>query len=367
MERFSIKKAYIPAGFKEYLIIFISTLTVTYLHFSVPEKFHFIHILHYYLYYLVVIYASIKIGFLGGFFSAMVISFLYDYEVYLSILSIPHYKLRSFIEILMLYTVGVFTGFFAQKLYLERLKLENTKHKLASLLDELQNSISEKMKMEKELARIDRLRLMGEISASIAHEVRNPLSAIKSSAKYMKENGFDEELLDIIIKESNQLENFIYKFNHFIRKSDMNKENIVLADFFKELEDYMKMYLKDKKVSYQIDIKSSLKSITTDRIALKHILLNLIVNAFESVSDTEDGKVTISVENDDNYIYFIVKDNGRGVSEHEQNSIFEPFYTTKKDGTGLGLSISLKLSTELNGNISVENDNGAKFTLRLPL
>lgn len=267
----------------------------------------------------------------------------------------------------MLYTVGIFTGVFAQKLYLEKLKLEEAKQKLSSLLEELQNSISEKMKMEKEIARIDRLRLMGEISASIAHEVRNPLAAIKSAANYMKENGFDKELMEIILKESNQLEGFISKFSHFIRKSEMNFEDIILKDFCKELEDYIKMYLKNKNVSYSINLKSNLESIRTDRIALKHILLNLIINAFDAVRDIDNGMVDITIEDDEKHIYFIVKDNGHGIKDSELNRIFEPFYTTKSDGTGLGLSISLKLSNELNGTILVENDNGAKFTLRLPL
>ncbi|MGB9730762.1 MULTISPECIES: hypothetical protein [Calditerrivibrio] len=124
MGKLSIDKLYIPAGKKEYIIIISSIVMVTYLHKSVQDQFHFIHIMHYYLYYLVVIYASIKMGLLGGFISAFIISFLYDHEVYLYFFNLPHYKLRGFIEILMMYTVALFTGFFTQKLFIEKKKLE---------------------------------------------------------------------------------------------------------------------------------------------------------------------------------------------------------------------------------------------------
>ncbi|PMP69441.1 MAG: hypothetical protein C0187_07050 [Calditerrivibrio nitroreducens] len=367
MGKLSIDKLYIPAGKKEYIIIISSIVMVTYLHKSVQDQFHFIHIMHYYLYYLVVIYASIKMGLLGGFISAFIISFLYDHEVYLYFFNLPHYKLRGFIEILMMYTVALFTGFFTQKLFIEKKKLEQANIRQAELLTELQNSIEERMKIEKELARIDRLRLMGEVSASIAHEVRNPLTSIKSSAKLLKDDKENEELINIIIKESEQLESFLNKFNHFIRKSEFNKERTSISEILDELTTYIKMYLKDKSVCYSINNKSNIDYIISDRIALKHILLNFIVNGFEAAEEITDGKVEITIYNDEKYIYFMIKDNGRGIKESDYNRIFDPFYSTKKDGTGLGLSISLKLSDEIGGKIFVENDNGAKFTLRIPI
>ncbi|MGC8925484.1 MAG: sensor histidine kinase [Calditerrivibrio sp.] len=127
------------------------------------------------------------------------------------------------------------------------------------------------------------------------------------------------------------------------------------------------MYLKDKSVCYSINNKSNIDYIISDRIALKHILLNFIVNGFEAAEEITDGKVEITIYNDEKYIYFMIKDNGRGIKESDYNRIFDPFYSTKKDGTGLGLSISLKLSDEIGGKIFVENDNGAKFTLRIPI
>lgn len=362
-----IDKLYITTSKKEYIIIISSIVVVTYIHKSVPDQLHFIHIMHYYLYYLVVIYASIKTGLLGGFISALIISFLYDYEVYLYLFNLPHYKLRGFVEILMLYTVALFTGFFSQKLFIEKKKLEQANTRQAELLSELQNSIEERMKIERELARIDRLRLMGEISASIAHEVRNPLTAIKSSAKLLKDDKENEELVNIIIKESEQLESFLNKFNHFIRKSEINKERISISEILDELTSYIRMYLKDKNIGYFIYNKSNIEYIISDRIALKHILLNLIVNGFEAIEEITEGKVEITIYNDEKYIYFMIKDNGKGIEESDYNKIFDPFYSTKKDGTGLGLSISLKLSDEIGGKIFVENDYGAKFTLRIPI
>lgn len=151
MERLLIDKLYITTSKKEYIIIISSIVVVTYIHKSVPDQLHFIHIMHYYLYYLVVIYASIKTGLLGGFISALIISFLYDYEVYLYLFNLPHYKLRGFVEILMLYTVALFTGFFSQKLFIEKKKLEQANTRQAELLSELQNSIEERMKIERSL------------------------------------------------------------------------------------------------------------------------------------------------------------------------------------------------------------------------
>lgn len=181
---------------------------------------------------------------------------------------------------------------------------------------------------------------MGEISASIAHEVRNPLTAIKSSAKLLKDDKENEELVNIIIKESEQLESFLNKFNHFIRKSEINKERISISEILDELTSYIRMYLKDKNIGYFIYNKSNIEYIISDRIALKHILLNLIVNGFEAIEEITEGKVEITIYNDEKYIYFMIKDNGKGIEESDYNKIFDPFYSTKKDGTGLGLSIS---------------------------
>lgn len=367
MESFLNNKIYIKTSYNVYLIIIFSTIIVTYLHYSIPMGFHFIHILHYYLYYLIVIYTAIKTGFLGGIVCALIISFLYDYEVYLYLFEMPHFKIRTFVEIIMLYTVGAFTGYFSQRLYLDNLKLKETKEELAKSLNDLKKHIEEKSKMENELSRLDRLRLMGQVSASIAHEVRNPLSAIKSAAKFLKDTYENNEIIDIILKESEQLERFINKFNQFIRKSDIQKEKLSISAFMEELKEYIKMYLKDKKVDYSIKIDCNIDEITTDKIALKHILLNLIINAFEAVEGKDDGKVLIAAKQEGGYLYFSVWDNGIGIKEDDKDKIFEPFYTNKKDGTGLGLSIALKLAAELGGQITLDDSNGTNFSLRLPI
>lgn len=367
MESYIIHNFYIPFSLRNLLLILFSVFLVSYLHISVPVDMHVFHILHYYLYYLIVIYASVKMGLLGGLISAFVISLLYDYEIYFHFPEIPHYKLRSFIEIVMLYTVGIFTGYFSQKLYLDNLKLKETREELAKSLNDLRNNIEEREKMEKEIARLDRLRLMGEVSFSIAHEVRNPLASIKSAANVLKKSNIDDEMLDIILKESEQLEKFVSRFNQFIRRSGVIVEEVIISDFIIEIEDYVRMYMKDKAFICNIINKSSVDKILTERLALKHIMLNLIVNAFEAVESIENGRIIIEIYNDDKYIYFSVWDNGTGIDDEEKQKIFEPFYTKKINGTGLGLPISLKLSSEINGTISLDNTNGTKFTLRLPL
>ncbi|MCX8084423.1 MAG: ATP-binding protein [Calditerrivibrio sp.] len=367
MERLLFSHLYIPTSKKNVLLVIIATLLVTYLHYSVSDSFHIIHIMHYYMYYLIVIYAAIKMGLLGGIVASFFISILYDYEIYLYLLDIPHYKLRSFVEVIMLFTVGGFTGYFSQKLFEENQKLQHTKNELLKTLNELQKNIDEKTKMEKELSRIDKLRLMGEISASIAHEVRNPLSAIKSAATLISNNNMSDDLINIIIKESEQLEKFVSKFTQFIRKSEIKKEKINIPEFLVELEDYVKMYIKDKNKKYSIKDRSKITEIYTDKIALKHILLNLIINAFEATQDINNGRVEIEFYNDNNHVYFSIWDNGVGIKKDHIDKIFEPFFTNKEEGTGLGLSISLKLATELGGTILLEHLDGTKFILRLPI
>lgn len=239
--------------------------------------------------------------------------------------------------------------------------------------------ISEVERLEKQMQQAEKLAAIGRMSAGIAHDFRNPLTAISGSAQvlaneinlvqapHQKQNS---ELINIILRESNRLSNTVSDFLKFARPENAEKDWFSLKRCLDEVIEVAKanpIWPKDWEVERDID---SVVDIWADKYQMFTILNHLLQNAQAFCPLGEERiRVTAHEIRDEDRIEICVEDNGPGISPGKETRIFEPFYTRRVDGTGLGLAIVKQMMTEHQGDIRVSKSElgGAKFILSFPL
>ncbi len=213
--------------------------------------------------------------------------------------------------------------------------------------------------LEKERERSEVYRRLYEISADLAHELKNPLASIKGAVELLKEGKITPKIVDIIYKETARLDRIVKDFLNLARPASPVKSRIHIPTAVKEILLSMEHYGKN----YELYLEDL--TVETDARAFYSALENLIRNAFQWA----DSKVLISCRREGNWIEVVVEDNGPGVSEEDVDRIFEPFYSRHPGGSGLGLPIVKKFAIEQGGNVKVGRSflGGARFVLRLPV
>ena len=225
-----------------------------------------------------------------------------------------------------------------------------------------------------ELIQTAKLAVLGQMSASISHELNNPLAAIRSYAdnalKFLALNKTEPandnlrrigELTERMGKISSQL-----KF--FARKSTGHLEAVKIKQVIQTALDIVKPQLKNTGIDIDTDQVTAQRYVKADMIQLEQVLINLISNAIHAISEHHGGKIVITSERQRDTIIIHVEDNGPGIDEADIGKIFDPFFTTRKSGLGLGLSISARIIDSMHGLLSATNlpAGGARFSITLP-
>ncbi len=239
--------------------------------------------------------------------------------------------------------------------------------------------ISEVERLEKQMQQAEKLAAIGRMSAGIAHDFRNPLTAISGSAQVLvneisrthsPQQQQNLELINIILRESNRLSNTVSDFLKFARPDNADKDWFSLRRCLEEVIEVAKagpMWPKDWEVEIDID---SVVDVWADKYQLFTILNHLLQNAqaFTPIGKERIRIIAKEIQDEDR-VEISVEDNGPGISAGKETKIFEPFYTRRVDGTGLGLAIVKQMVQEHQGEVWVSRSSlgGAKFTISLPL
>lgn len=243
--------------------------------------------------------------------------------------------------------------------------------KVGNLLERIeiqQNEISLKRQME----HADRLKILGEITAGIAHELNTPLASILGFAELLHEslsnNKTASEDLDKIIKNAIFSREVVKKLLFFSCEMPQEMQEVNLVPQIKNALTLLEASFKKAKVKYLVKIDDEIILLKADTIQLTQIIFNLVINAI--YYSPINGLVTIMVSQSKNSIILQITDQGPGLSEEAQEKIFQPFFTTKPigDGSGLGLSVVHGIVISHKGKIKAENNKngGATFTVQLP-
>ena len=223
--------------------------------------------------------------------------------------------------------------------------------------------ITEKLIIERKLHQENKMITIGQISAGLAHEIRNPLGTIRNGIYLIKmkvSNKSQEKAISMMENSIQRVNNLIEHLLRFSRTASdkCTQENI--ETIVSNIMTLMETKLKAKKIKYHVNLEGNLM-VTLNAEAVNIILINLIENAIDAFSITKDDNlIQISISSAEDSLHFLIEDNGVGISEEGLPYIFDPFYTTKGEGygTGLGLYLVYNEVKKYNGDISVESQYG---------
>lgn len=229
--------------------------------------------------------------------------------------------------------------------------------------------ITKRKNLENQLQQMERLASLGELASGLAHEIRNPLSGIKTTAELLMRRlklGQDHRwLFENILKEIDRVQQIITHLLQLSRPIKTNPRKVNVEQVFKSTIALLEGLAEQQKV--KIDYECENVELWIDLEHLRQILLNLLLNSIQAMPD--GGKVAIKAFQQQHTAVIILQDSGVGIDQEIISKIFNPFFTTRNEGTGLGLSIVHQLVVLNNGNIHVESEVGigSTFTLRFPM
>jgi two-component system sensor histidine kinase HydH len=226
--------------------------------------------------------------------------------------------------------------------------------------------------LRREIERSRRLAAVGSLAAGVAHEIRNPLSSIKGFATYFKERyehvQEDRQTAGIMIKEVDRLNRVVSQLLEFARPVNISPLPTSLARLIEDSVKLIQQQAQAKQISVHHSASSHIKEVFVDPDRMNQVLLNLYLNAIESMDAGGELTVRISYRRNEKDIEIRVSDTGDGIPTEDMTKIFDPYYTTKSSGTGLGLAIAHNIIEAMGGSISAtsQKGSGTTFTLRIP-
>ena len=233
--------------------------------------------------------------------------------------------------------------------------------------------LSEVQALRREIARNQRLASIGRLAAGVAHEIRNPLSSIKGFATYFKEryreNKDDQQTANIMIQEVERLNRVVGQLLEFSRPITISKKATSVDTVIKDSLRLIERQATEKNLKIETDFSTIVKKIQVDTDRINQVLLNLYLNAVESMEHGGRLYVSTFVDEEKKYLKIAVADNGAGIKKDDLSHIFDLYFTTKPSGTGLGLAIVHNIIDAHDGKMEVESSpgNGTTVTLFFPI
>jgi signal transduction histidine kinase len=229
-----------------------------------------------------------------------------------------------------------------------------------------------------ELAHVNRFSTVGELTASIAHEINQPLGSILTNAEtaqaILKSPNPDtaelSEIVGDIVRDDRRASEVIRRMRSLLAKAPFELKNLDLNDVARETVEFLSALAVARKVELDSVITPNALPILGDRIQLQQVILNLVVNGIDAMRDTpSENRISIRTSRVENFAQLSVSDRGSGIPEDKLKEVFEPFFTSKAEGMGMGLSIARTIIEAHHGLISANNRDhgGASFRIRLPL
>jgi PAS domain S-box-containing protein len=240
--------------------------------------------------------------------------------------------------------------------------------------------LTERKRAEAELAHANRVSTMGQLTASIAHEVNQPIAALLINAgtavRWLDRQPPNLEkarpLIDRIIKDGKRAADIMSRIRGFSKKAPVRKTSLEINETILEVIGLTRAVTLENGVLAKIQLSEGLPPILGDRVQLQQVILNLIMNAIEAMSEVKEGLRELSISTskaESDGVLVAVSDTGPGLSQANPERIFEAFYTTKPDGLGMGLSICRSIVEAHGGRLwaTANEPRGAVFCMMLPI
>jgi PAS domain S-box-containing protein len=245
---------------------------------------------------------------------------------------------------------------------------------LEDRIKDLQNAYQQLAENQKKLLRAERLAVIGETSARVAHEIRNPLVSIGGFARLIEKKIDDQKkakkYAGIIKTQVDNLENILDNILTTANPPKPQKQAVDINRIIQRVADVMKQALKQRNIDFAMQLEEFTESVFGDERLLYQAFLNIFKNAIEALeSKPEGGEIRVVTRARDHWIEVKISDNGPGIEQNLISKIFQTFFTTKSRGTGLGLSIVQQIVESHDGEVKVKSKlaKGTNFYVRLPV
>jgi signal transduction histidine kinase len=350
---------------------------VTVAHFATPATQTIQHDIFVRLFYLPIVLGGAWYGLHGGLGTAGGISLVYLPHV----LFVDHGSLTTgyLLEIPIFLAVGILTGLIVDRQEQYRRGLEVQAENLERSHRELREQTRLLLEKEVQLRRADRLSALGQLSAGLAHEIRNPLGAIKGAVEILQDDypsGHPKaEFYGILVKEVERLNEVLTNFLSFARPVAPRFAPLDVPTVLTQLEGLVSGQARAYRVQVFTTFHAGPSRVMADETLVKQAFLNIMLNAIEAMPEGGDLVIATRLVSGERsgdrpeWIEVVFDDTGPGILEEELPRIFDPFFTTKKDGTGLGLAITHRIIENHHGSIRVmsQRGKGTTFVVSLPL
>jgi two-component system, NtrC family, sensor histidine kinase HydH len=346
------------------LVVAAGIAIATALHYLTSFSLVLWHELFQRLYYLPIIYAAIYFGWRGGLVASAFAAGCYIPHILMWQHHMPDYARNQYAEIIVFFLVGTVTGVLADRGRKQRMELEATSEQLAKANRDLQDSFEQ-------IKRADRLSAIGQLSASLAHEIRNPLASIDGAANLIESPQTPEETrrgaLAIVHKEIQRVNRLLSNLLDFARPRQPEFHAVEPGRLIDSIITLAGHSANQKGITIRKDVPPSTPLFECDPEQMTQVILNLAINAVQAMPGP--GEIVLSARQHDSAVMIGVRDQGHGVREEDFDKIFNPFFTTKEAGTGLGLSVVHQIVTQNGGIVKVERnpDRGMTFSVIVPL
>lgn len=303
-------------------------------HYSASQQDPFWHDLFRRLYYLPIILAGFRYGLRGGLVTAAAISLVFLPHVLMTrqMLHVQASEVRFEIPLYLL--VGIVTGVLADR----------------------------QRRANELLRRAERLKTLGEMAAGMAHEVKNPLAAIRSSAQILRGRVGEkqEELVDIVVAEVDRLNKVVNDFLQYARPAPLRRSEQRLSGILDSCLELLGPLAAEKRLTVEKSYPDSEPRVSVDEDQMRQVFLNLILNGMQAAP--ADGRIRLRVERTPRSVSASVEDNGAGIPADKLRRVFEPFFTTREGGSGLGLAVAHRIVSEHGGRLEIRSESGAGTT-----
>jgi len=217
------------------------------------------------------------------------------------------------------------------------------------------------------------LKSLGIMAASLAHEIRNPLGAMKGLTQLAQEDlppdHPTQPQLRTVVSEAERLERLVTDLLDFARTKEPQISQFELSELLSNLKSMLEPRLKTSQVALHLPSNIAPMHIRSDPAGLRQILLNVLMNAIDATSEGGTVELTAGRNESDKSIVIRVDDSGKGLGQNNPDELFQPFVTTKASGTGLGLAISKQIAEKLGGSLTLEDlsEGGTRCSIKLPI
>lgn len=227
----------------------------------------------------------------------------------------------------------------------------------------LLNDITERENLRREVARLDRLTVIGEMAASVAHEIRNPMTSVRGYLQFMALKAEDKDRYTILIDELDRANAIIDDFLSLARNRTVPKMFCQINKIISCLQPILYAATVNSGCILELDLQQGLPELFLSEKEIKQLIINLCRNAQEAMQS--NGHLTIRTKREGDYVHLEIEDNGCGIPQDHMEKVIEPFYTTKGNGTGLGLSICQSIAEQHNADLTVASHEGVGTTVTI--